>query len=84
MLNPLARKYITDHGILGTVVAVRAEGQRIRLLRVKKCFSEVRRFNQIARIRRAIRLVSTTEIYYYYKIHAKYFMFTLNMLKKNL
>lgn len=69
---------------LGTVVAVRAEGQRIRLLRVKKCFSEIRRFNQIARIRRAIRLVSATEIYYYYKIYVKYFMFTLSTLTKNL
>jgi hypothetical protein len=48
---------------LGTVVAVRAEGQSVRLLRVKKCFSEIRRFNQIARIRRAIlclQLKSTT------------------------
>jgi hypothetical protein len=48
--------------VLRTVVAVGAEGQRLRLLRIKKCFSEIRRFNQIARIRRATRLVSVTEI----------------------
>jgi hypothetical protein len=48
--------------VLGTIVAVGAEGQRLRLLRIKKCFSEIRRFNQIARIRYATRLVSATEI----------------------
>jgi hypothetical protein len=48
--------------VLGTIVAVGAEGQRLRLLRIKKCFSEIRRFNQIARIRCATRLVSATEI----------------------